>query len=122
MAFRRFVWHFVRVLIILLRRESDVFVFTRMAGAVFGNQLSKNLAVYSDTIPPQVVKDVKQSVGAIFSLPPSQQVMVVTAYIRAVDYVYLITVPASIITILAALFIKNKSLKRKDSSSGTLAP
>jgi hypothetical protein len=84
-----------------------------MAGAVFGNQLSKELASYSDTIPPQVIKDVQKSVGVIFSLPSSQQAIIVTAYIRAVDHVYLITVPSSIITILAALFIKNNSLKRK---------
>lgn len=88
-----------------------------MAGAVFGNQLSKNLANYSDTIPPTVVQSVKQSVSAIFSLPPQQQTLVVTAYIAAVGYVFLIAVVASGITLFAALLLKNKNIKEKPANS-----
>jgi len=82
-----------------------------IAGAVFGNQLSKNLAIYD--LPPEVVKGVKQSVTVIFQLPISLQAIVVKAYISAIRYAFIIVVPGGGVTIISALFVKGWNLKER---------
>ncbi|CAG8692218.1 10904_t:CDS:2, partial [Acaulospora colombiana] len=44
-----------------------------IAGTVFNNQLSKTIAQYASSLPPEMVRAVKQSVTVIFSLPPELQ-------------------------------------------------
>lgn len=89
-----------------------------IAGAVFGNQLSKELAAYAAIIPPEVITGVKQSVTVIFMLPVAFQGIVIKAYIAAVDYAFLVVVPGAGITIISALFVKNYNLKERGVKPG----
>jgi hypothetical protein len=91
----------------------------RVAGAVFGNQLGQNLAAYSSIIPEEAIDGVKQSVTVIFLLPSFLQAIVVTAYVKAIDYAFIIAVPAAGITIISALFVKNWNLKERGLKPGT---
>lgn len=90
-----------------------------IAGAVFGNQLGKNLAEWVGIIPEEAINGVKQSVTVIFQLPPLIQLIVIKAYIAAVDYAFLVVVPAGGIIIIAALFVKNYNLKERGVKPGT---
>jgi hypothetical protein len=98
---------------------SNRFSSNRIAGAVFGNQLGQNLAAYSSIIPEDAINGVKQSVTVIFLLPSFLQSIVVTAYVKAIDYVFIVTVPAAGITIISALFVKNWNLKERGIKPGT---
>jgi hypothetical protein len=93
--------------------------FSSIAGSVFGNQLSKNLAVYN--LSPDIVQRVKQSVTAIFQLPVPLQAVVVKAYISAIRYAFIIVVPGSGITIISSLFVKGWNLKERGVKLGAAA-
>lgn len=51
-------------------------------------------------------------------LPPLLQVVVIKAYIAAVDYAFLVVVPAAGFMIIAACFIKNWNLKERGVKPG----
>lgn len=85
-----------------------------MAGAVFGNQLGKGLEQYSSIIRPEVITTVKQSVTVIFSLPEPLQRIVITAYIKTVDYAFLLNVPSAGLSLIAGLFVRNWNLKERE--------
>jgi hypothetical protein len=82
-----------------------------IAGTVFGNQLSKNLAIYH--LSPDIVTGVKESVTVIFQLPIPLRAVVVKAYISAIRYAFIIVVPGGVITIIASLFVKDWNLKER---------
>jgi hypothetical protein len=86
---------------------------------VFGNQLSKNLAIYD--LPPDVVKGVKESVTVIFQLPVFLQAIVVKAYISAIRYAFIVVVPGGGVTIISSLFVKGWNLKERGVQSGAAA-
>lgn len=90
----------------------------RIAGAVFGNELSKNLEQYAAIIPAEVITGVKQSVTVIFMLPELLQGVVITAYIKAVAYAFLVTVPGGALTLIFGLFVKNWNLKERGVKPG----
>lgn len=90
----------------------------RIAGSVFGNQLSKNLAQYH--LPAEVVTGVRQSVTVIFQLPVFLQGIVVTAYISAIRYAFIIVVPGGGLMIIASLFVKGWNLKKRGVDPGAI--
>ena len=98
---------------------SDQTPSRRIAGAVFGNQLSKNLAQYASIIPQEAIDGVKQSVTVIFMLPSFLQQVVITAYVGALNYAFIVIVPAAGVTIVSALFVKNYNLKKRGITPGT---
>ena len=74
-----------------------------VAGAVFLNQLQKNIETYAPDLPPSVADSVQQSITYIFSLPKDQQGAVIHAYVKSLDQVFLVGIPAGIISSLVSL-------------------
>ena len=89
-----------------------------IAGTIFNNQLSKELAIYAHGLPPSVVHAVKQSVTVIFELPEETRASVVTAYIKSLDYVFILAVPACGVWALLGLMVRNWNLKRRAEETG----
>lgn len=112
------LWHIVSTPRVQIECVSKYASSNRIAGAVFGNQLGQGLAAYSGIIPEEAINGVKQSVTVIFLLPPFLQSIVVTAYVKAIDYVFIVVVPAAGITIISALFVKNWNLKERGVKPG----
>lgn len=54
-----------------------------IAGTIFGNQLSKFIAIHAPGLSPEAVAAVKQSVEMIKTLDPEVQAGVITAYSKA---------------------------------------
>lgn len=92
-----------------------------IAGTIFGNQLSKELASYSDVLSPEVIAGVKQSVAVIFSLSKELQAPVVHAYVKALDYVFILAVPASVLASVSGSFVKNWNLKTRGAEGAVVA-
>lgn len=84
-----------------------------IAGTVFGTRLQSNLAQYAGVIPPETLEAVRQSVSVIFTLPKDLQVPVVAAYVAALDYTFIIVVPAAGLASFFALLIRNWNLKER---------
>ncbi|KZO92741.1 ABC transporter [Calocera viscosa TUFC12733] len=82
-----------------------------IAGTIFANQLGKELAIYAPNIDPSVAQLLKESVTVVLTLPADQQGPIIEAYTKALDYVYIIGVPAGVMATLSALLIKNVNLK-----------
>jgi hypothetical protein len=57
----------------------------------------------------------------VFSLPPEQRGSVVTAYINAIDYTFILAIPATILTSVAAVLIKNHNLKTRGGGGPAVA-
>lgn len=103
-----------------------------IAGAIFGNQLSKDLAQYSDQIPQDVIKAVKESITYVFTEYPnipgySAQLrdVIIAAYIKAINYTFIMVIVGGGVTIMAGLFVKNWNLKERGqaaANSGTEKP
>jgi len=104
---------------LVLLSVSDQTPSPRIAGAVLGNQLSKNLAQYASIIPQEAIDGVKQSVTVIFMLPSFLQQIVITAYVGALNYTFIVVVPAAGVTIVSALFVKNYNLKNRGTKADT---
>ena len=84
-----------------------------ISGTVFGTRLTTNLAQYAGVIPAETLQAVRQSVSVIFMLPQDLQESVVKAYIAALDYTFIVIVPASGLASLFALLIRNWNLKER---------
>ncbi len=80
---------------------------------MFGNKLGDELAAYSAIIPPEVIQGVKQSVTVIFMLPEPLRGLVIKSYVAALDWTFIVGVPACGLAIVAALFVKNWDLKAR---------
>ena len=80
--------------------------------SVFGSLLESKLKKL-DGIPPEAIASVKASVHAIFALPQEQQTSVITAYASAITSVFLIGVPATVITSLSGLLITKRRIITK---------
>jgi len=90
-----------------------------IAGTVFANGLSKFLPA---DLAPDVRHAVRESVSAIFLLPVDQRAAVVDSYIKAIDQVFLIGVPAGVLGSLSSLLINNWNLKQRSAlQSGSMA-
>ncbi|KAG8703474.1 hypothetical protein FRC08_002816 [Ceratobasidium sp. 394] len=90
-----------------------------IAGAVFANKLSSSLFEVAPDLPEEVVHGVKQSVTIIFTLPADQQALIVKAYVKALNYVYLIGVPVCVVASLAAFLIKDHNIKKMNMPMGS---
>ncbi|CCA70689.1 probable DHA14-like major facilitator; ABC transporter [Serendipita indica DSM 11827] len=88
-----------------------------ISGAVFNNQLSKQLLKYAPTLPPELVEGVKQSVLVIFRLDPAIRTAVVHAYIKSLDYVFVVAIPACILCALFSSTIRNWNVKKRGQES-----
>ncbi|KZW04065.1 ABC transporter [Exidia glandulosa HHB12029] len=81
-----------------------------IAGTVFANGLKANLP---STLPPEVALAVRRSVSVIFTLPEDVRAEVVHAYIKSIDQVFLVGVPAGVLASLSAFLVKNHNLKHR---------
>jgi len=104
----------------LIPQGSSLVTFTQLiggiigiaiAGSVLANQLGKYLFLYAPDLPPSIAVAVRQSVAVIFTLPADQQGPVIRAYLKALNSVFLIGVPAGVLASLSALFTKNYNIK-----------
>ena len=84
-----------------------------ISGTVFGTKLTSNLAQYAGVIPAETLAAVRQSVSVIFMLPKELQEPVVNAYVAALDYTFIVIVPATGLASLFALLIRNWNLKER---------
>ena len=84
-----------------------------ISGTVFGTRLTSNLVQYAGVIPAETLQAVRQSVSVIFLLPKELQEPVVNAYIAALDYTFIVIVPAAGLASLFALLIRNWNLKER---------
>ncbi|KZT62115.1 ABC transporter [Calocera cornea HHB12733] len=82
-----------------------------IAGTIFSNQLTKELAIYAPTLPAEIAQAIKESVTVVQTLPADQQGPIVEAYVKALDYVYLIGVPGGVFGALCALLTRNHNIK-----------
>lgn len=64
---------------------------------------------------------VRQSVFAIFQLPLDIQLPVIKAYIHALDYTFIVAVPAAGLATLFALLVRNWNLKERGVTMGAAA-
>lgn len=77
--------------------------------AVFSSELRSNIAKYAPTAP---FKLVQESPLAIYTdLDPSLIAQVVVAYVKSLDIVYIVCVPAAGLSIILAIFIKNIDIR-----------
>jgi len=83
-----------------------------IAGTIFSNQLSKEIAIYAPDLAPDVIQAIKDSVTVVQTLPAAQQTAVIQAYVKALDYVYLIGVPGGAFGSLSALLTANRNIKK----------
>ena len=88
-----------------------------IAGSVFNNQLSRQLYTFAPNLSSEQVQAVKQSVVAIFQLDPKQRDAVVHAYVKALDFVFVVAVPACVLSVLGYAFIRNWNLKTRQEES-----
>jgi hypothetical protein len=72
-------------------------------------------------LTPELIKQVRESVNAIFQLPLPTRQAVITSYISAINYGFIIIVPACALVSLAGLGVKNRSLKG-DKKEGQESP
>jgi MFS family permease len=84
-----------------------------ISGTIFNNKLNTELAIYVSGLSPEMLVLVKQSVTFIFTLPKEAQVMVVHAYVKALDYVFILSIPACILASVAGAFVRNWNLKAR---------
>ncbi|PVF94122.1 ABC transporter [Serendipita vermifera] len=89
-----------------------------ITGTVFNNQLSKTIAQYASSLSPEMITAVKQSVTVIFSLSHELQRQVVHAYVKALDYTFIMAVPVLVIMSISSLFVKNWNLKKRRKRKG----
>ncbi|KIO29114.1 hypothetical protein M407DRAFT_228447 [Tulasnella calospora MUT 4182] len=89
-----------------------------IAGTIFGNQLSKFIAIYAPGLSPETVAAVKQSVEMIKMLDPEVQAGVITAYSKALGYVFIIGIPSGILASLAGCLVPNFNIKEMSLQAG----
>jgi hypothetical protein len=77
-------------------------VWFRIAGTIFDNQLRHNLP---RNLPPGVADAVVASVTAIKTLPPDVKAVVIDAYAKSLQPVFILGVPAGIMASLCALWV-----------------
>ncbi|KAJ7221873.1 ABC transporter [Mycena rebaudengoi] len=79
-------------------------------GAVFGNELEKQLTVQAPFLSGDLRTILKGSVKLISALPPDEQTAVVRAYTQSLSAVYYIAIPCAVLASMAALLVKNQVL------------
>ncbi|KAG8897805.1 hypothetical protein FRC01_011165 [Tulasnella sp. 417] len=83
-----------------------------IAGTIFGNKLSAFVPMYAPGLSPEALAGVKQSVEMIKHLPPDVQAGVITAYSKALGYVFIIGIPSGVLASLAGCLVRNFNIKK----------
>ncbi|KAF8997631.1 ABC transporter [Cyathus striatus] len=86
-------------------------------GAVFTSELKSSLRLFASSISAEVIQNALSSVSAVAHLSPDDKILVLKAYIRAVDRVFLIGVPSSALAGIAALLIGRRTISRSNTTS-----
>jgi hypothetical protein len=86
------------------------YLFHSAAGAVFSSQLKAKLNAVASDLPPDVTAAVLASVKAIFFLSAKDKALATTAYIYAVEHVFLMGVPGAALASLSALLITRRKI------------
>ncbi|KAG9047818.1 hypothetical protein FS837_001414 [Tulasnella sp. UAMH 9824] len=89
-----------------------------IAGTIFGNKLSTFIDIYAPGLSPETVAAVKQSVEMIKHLDPEVQAGVITAYSKALGYVFIIGIPSGILASLAGCLVPNFNIKQMSLQAG----
>ncbi|KAF8987151.1 ABC transporter [Cyathus striatus] len=89
-------------------------------GAVLTSELKSSLRLFASSLSAEVIQEALSSVSAVAHLTPEDKLLVLKAYIRAVDRVFLIGIPSSALAGIAALLIGRRKISR-DSSMGAVA-
>lgn len=76
---------------------------SRAAGALFSNQLPRNLSKFAPNLNSTDLAGVRQSVYFTFTLPSDQQPEVIKAYVETIRAVFLMLVPAGGMASLCSL-------------------
>jgi len=79
-----------------------------ICGTIFANKLNQGLMEFAPGAPFDLVR---HSAGAVATLPIEMQAGVIHAYVKAVDYVFLLPVAAGILASASATIIRNKNIK-----------
>ncbi|KAG8958973.1 hypothetical protein FRC00_002080 [Tulasnella sp. 408] len=82
-----------------------------IAGTIFGNKLGSFVPMYAPGLSPEAITAVKQSVEMIKHLPPEVQAGVITAYSKALGYVFIIGIPSGVLASLAGCLVRNFNIK-----------
>lgn len=86
----------------------------RISGAVFSGQLRHQLRVLVPNLPPETEALILESIKATLSLPEEIRGPAITAYINAVDRVFIVGIVVASVSGLCALLIqKNKIVRNK---------
>jgi len=82
-----------------------------IAGALFANQLSRNLHREVPQLSVEVSQALRASVSAISSLPVDIKDSVIKAYVESLDAVFIMGVPVGLLSTLSGLFIKDYDIR-----------
>ncbi|KAG8832129.1 hypothetical protein FRC17_001962 [Serendipita sp. 399] len=85
-----------------------------IAGAVFANQLRSSLAIYAPGLDPQIAEMIKNTLSVVATLQPDVQAKVITAYVRALNYVFIVSIPTSVLASISAFLINDYNIKVRD--------
>ncbi|QRV94748.1 HC-toxin efflux carrier TOXA [Ceratobasidium sp. AG-Ba] len=114
----------------LIPQGSSLVTFTQLIGCIIGiaiavsvlaNQLGKCLFLYAPDLPEGVSMDARQGVSVVFALPQEQRGVVVGAYLKALNTVFLIGVPTGALASLSGFLVKNYNLKAMGIKAGAAA-
>lgn len=84
-----------------------------VGGTVFANQLTTNLAPYSQVLGPDLIQAVRESVTVVFNLPLVLQTPVVDAYVHSVATMFLTIIPCLFLAGVFGLIVKDWNLKTR---------
>ncbi|KAJ7249526.1 major facilitator superfamily domain-containing protein [Mycena haematopus] len=80
-------------------------------GALFGNELNKQLIADAPFLSEVLRQALKDSVELIFTLPQESQGAVISAYTKSLSAVFYIAIPSAVLASLSAFLVKNHVLR-----------
>ncbi|KAG8895925.1 hypothetical protein FRB99_000275 [Tulasnella sp. 403] len=89
-----------------------------VAGTIFGNQLSKYIALEAPNLPAGTALALRQSVQIIHTLSGEDKAGAIKAYSTALGYTFIIGIPAGILGSVAAVLIRNFDLRKMNLQPG----
>ncbi|KAL7411362.1 ABC transporter [Mrakia frigida] len=81
-----------------------------ISGTLFNNQLASELSKLG--VSSEIIEGVKASVKTIFALDADLKELVLSGYVKALNPVFIVAVPAGIIATLGGLLVKSYNLKK----------
>lgn len=91
-----------------------------IAGAVFANQFRSNIAIYAPGLDPRVTEAVRTTLTVLSRLDADTAQKVISAYVRSLNYVFIISVPISILACLAGFLITDHNVKERGTMGGAM--